>query len=676
MLTPLSGWAYSNDIETITVTSQRVERSIIDLASNSTFIDQETISLLNLKTIEDVIALTPNVTMKTLSGDFDYIQMRGMPRNIEHATVSVYIDGVPYSNLYGLNLSLLNVQSVEVIRGPQANMFGRNTRDGVIVITTNKGFDSSDSVGAQLSSRSGKQFSFSATTPLLDDNLALSLQGEWKQQDGMVKNNYLGGQIDDTKYHQWHFNAHWPPSEQLTVNVSVDRLKKNNGAYSYVDGNADVNRGDPLATSLDTQNQFDLLTQTVALAIDWQFTPHWQFSSISSASTTDVFGRFDADFSQSPYGHYDTWLADKDLYQEFRLSTPESQRTVSWLFGASYSKNTDDNRNDYALMALNSHATLVKKGSVIYGDMTWQINEDWQLQSGVRWLRESFDASTQFSNPFIPTPTVSTQGDKSLSDHQLLGKLSLSVALAPHQQLYVNAGQGYLSGGVTWMAEDIDLTFSRQGTGLSYSPEKSTTLEIGYKGLFPAIDTRLDLSVYRSSLANYQHNYQDLYGLSHIVNVAQVQSHGAEFSLTTALNENLDWVISAGVNNSKIKEVDNSLGLDAQIGAYIPNAAKNNIHSRLSYQTTVSSQWSVRSALSYNRYGTTYFDFAQRTEQPSYDTVGVSLSAQHSSQWKIALWAKNITDTRYKQFQVLSGGLNIATYGNVREFGIGLSRSF
>ena len=125
-----------SEMELITVTSQRIEKSPLEVSSNITIFDEETIKALNLTSLSELLALIPNFSMQSITGDYDYIQVRGMPRNYEQSTLSVFIDGVPYSSLYGLNIPLLNISSVEVIKGPQGNLFGRNTRDGIIVINT------------------------------------------------------------------------------------------------------------------------------------------------------------------------------------------------------------------------------------------------------------------------------------------------------------------------------------------------------------------------------------------------------------------------------------------------------------------------------------------------------------------------------------------------------------
>lgn len=669
--------AVSNQLkpmETITITSQRITRDSQSLASNSTYIDRDTIALLKLETIADLLNLAPNISMQTLAGDFDYIQMRGMPRNIEQATVGIYIDGVPYSNLYGLNLSLLNIESVEILRGAQANLFGRNARDGVIAITTAKPTQAQARLSGQISSNNGRQIQAHANTPLLDDTLNLSVQGQWFMRDGIVNNTHLGGHIDDVDQHEIRAAMRWQATDDVIIDASIERSKKDNGAYPYVSGQTQFKRGDTLSASLDTNNKFTLTTTTAALTIDWALASNWQLSSISSATDVEVFGRFDADFSELPYGYYDTWLDDNDLYQEFRLH--HETQSIQWLLGASYSKNTDNNRNEYTLFGLNNVAKLTKRSAIVYGDVTLALANKWQVQAGGRWISEDFDAATLFINPLLPTPQASTQGNKTLSDSQWLGKVSLAKQIDEHQHVYINAGQGYLSGGVTWMAEDIDASFMRQGTGLSYAPEKSNNIELGYKSFWPSLNTRVELNAYQSQLDNFQHNYQDAFGLSHIVNIDRVTSRGLELALHTQFNDSLALSLNMGRNKSTITKIENTAITTVNVGNRIPNAAKGNLHAHLIYQDDITEKWAMNSALSINYRGDTSFDFNEPISQKSYHTMDLSLAFTHSSQWTVAIWGKNLTDTRYKQSQVKQATVNIAHYGMTREFGLKLTKSF
>ena len=676
--TPLS---MDDDIETITVTSQRVERSLYEVASNVTLVDEAVIKELRLSDLEQLVALAPNVAMQALAGDYDYIQMRGLPRNQEQPTVAVYIDGVPYSSLYGLNLSLLNIEKVEVLRGPQANLFGRNTRDGIIAVTTRTpGNETELQLGAGVAELHQREFEAALSTPLVADVLGLTAAGKVLKRGGTVDNSLLGGEVDDVDQQLWRLGLNWTPDELWDIRFSAERVKKRNGSYPYVSGSTRVERGKSLTTALDTNNQFDLDMDTLALQANWQFDPDWRLSAISSWSRTKTFGRFDADFGALPYGHQDTWLEDRDSYQELRLASTPGLGDKDWLFGLSYSRNRDNNTNEWALGMTGIRGKSNKEGYVAYGDLTWRLAESWQLQTGARWVSEQIDSQSVFNNPAYPVPAAQTSGGDSLSDKRWLGKVALSKSLDDHQTLYANYGQGYLSAGTTWIVEATDAAGSRLGRGVSFAPEVSRTMELGYKALLPEWRSSVDLTLYQSVIDDYQHFYLNALGLSRVASIEEVKSRGFEAAFNTRLTDAFDWMISAGYNEAEISRLGAAAGAGAQLslaeGNRIPSVPKYNVHSHLSYQQALGERWAMRATLSWDHYGKTTFDFPGALQQKSFNLLAATVAFEFDEQWSIELWGKNLTDERYQQYRVQYPGVDIANYGMPRQVGVQISKAF
>ena len=671
----------SDEIEVITVTSQRVSRPIVEVASNLTLIDSTTIEDLHLTDLSALMTIVPNVSMQSLMGDYDYIQMRGMPRNLEQATVGVYIDGVPYSSLYGLNLNLLNIESVEVLRGPQGNLFGKNTRDGVIAINTKKNHNEIDAYfTGGIANFNKTLLETKISAPLIEDALAFSFAGKILKRDGVVENSYLDDQVDDLDEKMARLTLDWLISDNFTASITANYLKKENGSYPYVDGSVDLASGDKLATSLDTKNKLDQDINNLSLLLNWQLTNIWSIDSISSWDQTDTFGRFDADLTNQPFGHYDTWIKEEELYQELRLSSLANHGYLDYLFGLSFNKNEDNNNNEW-LVGFNSiEGTITKDALVAYADITWRLPQDWQLQSGVRWLDEKIVIDSVFNNPFVPLPSAQTSGSTEQTDSQWLGKLALSKKLSQYQNVYVSWGQGYLSGGASWIAETSDLHAIRQGYGVVYQPEKSNAIELGYKAQLFSQRSTFDIAIFDANIKDYQHASIDAMGVSRIKSIKEVDSQGIEASLNTKLNQAFDWLISIGYNDAKVAQVDGYSGATTtakiEPGERIPYSPKYNFHTHLNYHTELSSNWLLNTNISWQRFGSTNFDFSGSNQQDDYNTFAANLTLNYGDHWQLKLWGKNITDERYKIYQINFAATKLASYGMPRQIGLDVSWSY
>ena len=675
------------ELETMVVTSQRLQRPWRELASNMNYLDESDIERLALQDLDQVLSTVPNVTLQALAGDYNYIQMRGMPRNLEQATVGVYIDGIPYNNLYELNPSLLNIKSIEVIRGPQANLFGRNVRDGVIAITTAEpDLQAQGKVSLSWAELNQQQLTAHYSTPLTQA-LSSQISVNWIERDGTVKNTNLNNDLDPLKQIQVNNTWHWQASDAVKLKLILNHTDKKSGAYPYVNGAIPYSNSDELTADNNVNNDFNQKNDNATIQVDWLWSADWLFSAIANYANGTVDARFDADFSALDMGYVDTWLEQRDSYYEFRLAS-QNNPSLSWLFGLSYSLNRDANRTqtltkipygDTLIEAtLDTQGQLEQTSYVAYADATWKVSEHWQIQGGVRYLDEQFSGQHQFNNPLYPMPAANTQGQQQVTDSEILKKFAVNYLVDDHHSFFVGYGEGYLSGGATWIAEQTDAQLMRTGIGVPYAPELSDTAELGYKYQAPKQGVFADVTLFYSALENYQHAYADAYGLNRIASVKQVNSQGAEFNLRQQLNQWWQWAVSFGVNSSEIDAIDGFSGATTKVavGTRLPNTAKNTGHISINYKNDIAQQWQMDATLSVDHSGETLFDLAGETKQEAYQLMNLNMVFQHDSDWRLSVFAKNLLDKRYQQVRVQYPGIDIANYGMPRQVGIAVTKSF
>lgn len=669
------------DAGVVTVTSQRVERDALDVPSNLSVIDEQQIRDLRAETVSDVVRILPNVNLQDIPGDYNYFQIRGLPRNIEQSNLPVYVDGVPYTSLYGLNISLMDVEQLELIRGPQGNLFGANARDGVLSVTTRMPSDEAEG-RVQLSTGNHRynKVMFAGSTPLVTGEWYGSLSVQHRQHDGSVHNSHLDKPVDPLDEQTARAALYWEPDDRFNARFSLDATDKDGGTYNYVPGTPALDKGDDLTTAFDEDQMLSQKIRGGSLSMDWQFQPDWTLSSVTGLRKVDTFARFDTDLGMLPYGYYDTWLNEKDTFQELRLSSTPHQGAVDWLFGVSYFNNQDKNRNQYPLGMSQVDGQVERDTYTAYSNGVWRFAPAWTLEAGLRYTHETLTLDSRFDNPALPLPTAVTQGRVDEDYREWLPKAALSYALSDQQRLYMSYGKGMLSGGATWMQEHTSAMGERSGHGILYAPELSTNVELGYKAYLPDSRSTLSLTLYQMDVEDYQHAYPDASFQTRISSVDRVRSQGVEASFSTWLMDNLQAAFSFGYNDAQVDQIDGMTGATAltsiKEGDRVPNAPEHNASIQLNHSMPVSDQWRMRSNLIASYYGETTFDFGGELKQGSYGVLDLNTSFDYSDSLSVRLWAKNVTDERYQVFRMNLGTSDIASYGQPRTVGIDLISRF
>lgn len=211
-------------METMIVQAARVDKDIKDIPQSMDFLTSEDMETQRYRTVADAMKSIPNMSMSDIAGDYNYVQVRGLPRNLEQANVPIYVDGVPQTSLYGLNLSLVDVESIEFLRGPQGNIYGSNARDGIIVITTKKPDNESTArVKLGVANYNEKSAQVLASSALIEDELSAKVAVNHLERDGFVENTHLGKSVDDKKQNNVAISLYWTPSADWSATLYTGR---------------------------------------------------------------------------------------------------------------------------------------------------------------------------------------------------------------------------------------------------------------------------------------------------------------------------------------------------------------------------------------------------------------------------------------------------------------------
>lgn len=193
----------STALDTVTVTAQKVEENLQDVPINITVFNEFDIEDKKISKIEDLGAYTPNLMMFSYGGDKQLSpSLRGIYSDVEARTipVGIYIDDVPVLDGWAMNEILNDIQSIEVLKGPQGTLYGKNTETGVINIHTQQPSNKSkNNIALELGNNNKRKLSLKASGPIIKDKIFAGISFVHNEKDGFIKDMTTKKTLDDRK---------------------------------------------------------------------------------------------------------------------------------------------------------------------------------------------------------------------------------------------------------------------------------------------------------------------------------------------------------------------------------------------------------------------------------------------------------------------------------------------
>lgn len=591
------------DLEIIEVTAQKRVENIQDVPISITAFNIERMEKLGLRRLDEVSEFIPNFTM-TKGNDFSsLINIRGVgaaSQNIGFdARVGLYLDGVYLGQSPAHNQELLDLAHIEVLRGPQGTLFGKNSIAGSVNLISQKPTEElTGSVSASVGNYDYKSVNTLVNIPL-SEQVFTKFSYSKQKRDGFVENIVTGNDINEVDNYAYRGQIRYLVADKLDVNFSFDQLRAERNSY---DGdpitdtlgnnlNTEAPEKDKVSLGFDPREDRDVSGQI--LTAEWEIESGHLLKSISGHRDTRVTYTNDFDFSVEDVSA----LYYKDDYnqwsQEFQVISPEDKfEYVAGLFLYHLDADTErvSNVGDETLSLftgiprstveyLAEYGTeeqmlfangllyafnpgqLSTKGDVetqsysAFFNSTYHIAPQLELAMGLRYSREtkkvdwtisSIDPSTQA--PVIPAFQLANGNvNDERTDNFLSPLVSLSYRFNDHLNSYVKYSTAYKSGGY-----NVDfLTQAQFDAGIEYDKETVDSYEMGVKG--DLFDNRLRFSsaVFFSKYKDYQVNQLIDLGSGttaiSIRNAAEVETKGAEFEATYQVTDHFQVLSSIGL---------------------------------------------------------------------------------------------------------------------------------
>ena len=331
--------AQPTKLSAITVSAQKQEQKLIEVPQSVTVVSGEEIETQALDTLEDVAPRVPNLLLPP-SGQSGLVAptMRGINAGIISFSTALpmYIDGVPVLRAQGFESTLIDIDRIEVLRGPQGTLYGRNAEVGAINIFSRKP-DNELRAGvlAEIGERNKRKLQLKASGPLVKDTFYASIAGDTTSQDGYIDNTTSDEKEDDRKQDNARLQLRWTPGENTDIVLTGSYQQHDDGGQ--VIGLIDSPRYE-MASDADSYNKSNVTA--FSLNIQHRFENDVQLDAITAQHTHEERVRQDIDLTAMPaarlYKHHDF----NRLSQELRLQGDLGSH--HWLVGAYADRDEND----------------------------------------------------------------------------------------------------------------------------------------------------------------------------------------------------------------------------------------------------------------------------------------------------------------------------------------------
>jgi iron complex outermembrane receptor protein len=662
-------------LEEVIVTARKRDESSLDVPVAINVFSAADIEAAGIEKPEDFIGLTPNISLvQTQNQGTSFITVRGISqaRNSE-PSVAVLIDGVAMANPSQFNQELIDIESIEVLKGPQGALYGRNAIGGAIIINTKaptSEFESNLMVGYD--SGPGYKARAGISGPL-SESVRYRASVSYLDTDGYVDNAFLGEEADPYRDLSGRVRLTWDTTDHLTTDVrfyvsQVDTQALyfnitedvNDTSLPVRVNNAGVNERDMYGASLKLDYATDAGTLTSITAYDTleEILTGDQFNFLPPEESV-LFQFFGADQAQHQF------LDVEAISQELRFTSP-SENPVRWILGA-YAIATDrfistGNVFDLGtgqvpevrrtpLPIFNPQFTYLADSQdnfawAVFGDLEIDLSERWEAAFALRYDNDERENTTETPSEFIPAPLagVAFPGQvRKESWDDLQPKVTLRYKPSEESMLYLGFSRGFRSGG-----------FNQTGVGATGIPgirdlfdqETADTYEAGAKAEF--LERRLTANLnlfYTRAEGSYYFVFDPNTSTQNLGNLDRVDYQGAELEFRALLAEGFDAYLGLGYTDSEIKASDRDPN---DVGNQAPLVSEYSANLGLQYRRDIRGLNGVSAFVrtDIEAIGPTWFYPDNFTERDPVELVNLRVGLDSDS-WSATVWGKNLTDEEY-----------------------------
>jgi iron complex outermembrane receptor protein len=706
--------ANSSQLETVTVTTRRREESSQDVPTPMSVVSGQNLETQRVYRIQDLQQLVPSVNVAYMHARQSSVSIRGLGNNPAsdglEGSVGLYIDNV-YLGRPGMAVfDLMDIEQLEVLRGPQGTLFGKNTTAGVINISTRAPtFTPERSIETSVGEDGYFQTKGTISGPL-NDQLAGRFSAYRTRSDGDIKNEYDGHDLNGGSRDGFRAQLLFKPNEDFNLRWIGDYNEEDSSAGTRVLYNtgptingvnlyqsrataagATLVNGSHRKVNLDNDQHVTVHQGGTSVEANWTLPGDFTLTSISSYRFWNFTPRNDDGLNVPASYNAGVSVEDKQYSQEFRLASPKGE-FFDYVVGAYYFGSDLDNKsfayygpqadiwNGTPAGAL-ANVTSVGNGHIktdsfaLFAQGTWHLSERLDFTAGVRGTYEEKSAWVTRDAPIggaAVTGAAATarrgragaydSGDLNQYSSSPSGLLNLSYRITDDVLGYATLSHGEKSGGVNLAVGSAPVAGA---DSLLIGTERANNAELGFKSTLWDHRLQLNANVFWTQVNAYQTNAYDAENrVQYLTNAGSVRSRGVEFESTVIPLRGLTLNINGSYNDVSYlsykdapcpPEVSQAPGAPASCdlsGHQVVGASKwiGNANGEYKWNLDNGFEPYVTASYAFRSKAVGTVEDSDYGQIPSYAVVNFSTGLRgdfNQGQWDVSLWLKNAFDKTY-----------------------------
>ena len=683
-----------NTLDELVVTAEKKEELLQKIPASITALNAKQINAFRLWNTKEISGIIPNLYSADPGDGRDVTSVRGIATSSYDPTVATYIDGVNQFSLDTYIPSLFDIERIEVLRGPQGTLYGRNAMGGVInIITKQPNNISSGFADISVGNYNQQRMSAGFKTPFINDKLFFGASILSNKRDGFYTNKFTKSPYDNQNGFSGNYFLKYIVSNRWDINLNFKHYaNENNGPFPLVFGTAKAIASPYLLNQNATTTMMDKTTNT-SLSIHYtgstfNFNSQTAYQQNYRYYTTPIDGDFSPIDAISIINNYgNQWNNNKVLTQDFKFTSNNANNSkFKWTAGTflfyqdapvkqatRFGKDANLMMIGDSLFSIINTSTTIKKGFAIYGQATYAINSQLNITFGLRndYENQSESVMGQYQHdPSTKLYTTTTDTLGRTNFNALSPKLSLDYQVNTNSLWYGIYSRGFRAGGLSPLGSDPS-----QPPLIGYLPEYSNNFETGIKNNWLNNKLIVNIALFYTKVTDAQVPSLILPDAITITkNTGQLSSKGIEAELMFLATKGLLLQYAFGATSASYDKLE-----IASQGASVNLAGKHPIFTPSStsllaaqYNYPISKELQIMLRGEWKYIGTTYFDLPNNIKQEPYQLLNAKLGMEYKKA-ALSFWAKNLAGTKYISYGYDFGAVHL---GDPSTFGTSLSFKF
>ncbi len=681
-----------NYLDEVVVSAEKYEEKLQKIpVAISAFTSRE-IAEFRLWSLQEITGLVPNLYSSNPGDNRNATSIRGIGTTSYDPAVATYVDGVNQFNLDTYIPQLTDVERIEILRGPQGTLYGRNAMGGVInVITKKPGNKTTAFLELNVGNYGQQRYTAGFKTPIIAGKLFAGVAIQYQSRKGYFTNLYTQDDFDGQNVLTGNYYLKYIPSAKWSITANIKHVNnRNKGAFTLAPDKETAFR-EPYTVN---QNAIATMQDDIfnaSLSVN-HYGKSFNFSSQTAfQSNFRIYDKpLDGDFSPldiitifnnygNKYNKVNVWT------EELKFSSPATHEgRLTWTAGGFFffQDNPVKQATGFGAQAPlfgipDSNFSVIStnkgksQGLSLFGQANYALTEKLSLTLGIRYDYENKKLAIEGEYLKEPNPPITVLPDTSSSNNYsaFSPKLALTYSPTENQLFYLSYSRGYRTGGLTQLASDPS-----QPPLFSYDPEFSDNFEAGWKNTWFQNRIRLNLAAFITKVSQAQVPTLVLPdAITVIQNAGTLLSKGFELELEARPLKGLELQYNFGYTDAeytrlRLSQNGQEVNLDGNKQIFTPSSTSMLV-AQYSFPLKIKKPVRLVVRGEWVHLGNQFFDLANTIEQESYSLLNARFGLMFK-RFDIFFWGRNLGQEKFIAYAYDFGGVHL---GDPRTYGLTVS---